>query len=103
LVSGAKPNPKFHLADVPILRNLERIDNASSVAEMDRILKLIYALILKLSRFMTIGYGRDEGTESVDFQGVKMVVVLRVSGRKGAKFDAAKKGEADQMRMGMMM
>ena len=66
LVSGAKPNPKFHLADVPILRNLERIDNTSSVTEMGRILKLIYGFVRALRHLMTIGYGAVEGSKRVN-------------------------------------
>ena len=84
MVSGAKPNPKFHLVDVPILRNQERIDNMSIVAEMGPILKLIYALIPKLSLFMAIGYGRVEGADSMDFQDVKRVTILEIFGSQSS-------------------
>jgi hypothetical protein len=48
---------KFHLADVPIWRNLERIDNTVIVADWEQILKPAGAPSLCLSLFLQSIYG----------------------------------------------
>jgi hypothetical protein len=63
LVSGAKPKPEFHLADVPIWRSLQRIDNMDIVAESGQILKRTPLLDGRLSLLLLdiySGYGAGE-------------------------------------------